>query len=102
MKKYLVQIRFDGEISSSVMSERELADLWEQDDISGIGYEFAAFDVDTFGEPIKINVYKTVQKILREKREIEQEYRDYCEAVNEYGYDFEIRDFFDREAIDHE
>ena len=89
MKKYLVQIKYDGEISSRMMTERELADHWETDDIAGIGCEYSAFDVDTFGKAVKVDVYEIVQAVLKEKREIEQEYRDYCEAVHEYGLDFE-------------
>ena len=89
MKKYFVQIKFDGEISSSMMTERELAEHWETDELAGIGCEYAAWDVDTFGKLVPINVYKTVQEVLAEKRWMEQEYRDYCEAVNEYGYNFE-------------
>ena len=92
MKSYLVQITLDGESTSRMMTERELADRWEEDDLAGIGCEFAAFDVDTFGQVTPINVYDTVQEILKDKREMEQEYRDYCDAVNEYGYDFEWRD----------
>lgn len=91
MKSYLVQIKFDGEVTSRMMTERELADHWETDDIAGIGCEYKAYDVDTFGQVTPINVYDTVQEILKGKREMEQEYRDYCEAVNEYGYDFEGR-----------
>ena len=89
MKSYLVQIEFDGEMSSRMMTERELADHWETDDIAGIGYKYFAFDVDTFGKAVPVDVYEIVQAVLADKREMEREYRDYCEAVNEYGYDFE-------------
>ena len=92
MKKYLVQIKFDGEIISAMMTDRELADHWETNEIAGIGLEYAAFDVDTFGQVTQINVYETVQEVLGQKRWMEQEYRDYCDAVNEYGDDFEGRD----------
>ena len=89
MKKYFVQIRFDGETSCRLMTERELADHWETNDIAGVGCEYAAWDVDFFGKLIPINVEAVVEVVLRQKRWMEQEYRDYCEAVNEYGYDFE-------------
>lgn len=84
MKTYLVQIKFDDEVTSKMMTERELADHWEMDDLAGIGCEYRAFDVDTFGQVTPINVYDTVQEVLGQKRWMEQEYRDYCEAER-YG-----------------
>ena len=89
MKTYLVQILFEGEMTSKMMTENQLADAWEQDDIAGIGMQFKAFDVDTFGQITPVNVYEIVSEVLENRRWMEQEYRDYCEAVNEYGYDFE-------------
>ena len=89
MKTYLVQIKFDGEVTVKMMTERELADHWEMNDLAGIGCEYAAFDVDDFGKAVPINVYDTVKEVLDQKRWEQQEYRDYCEAVNEYGYGFE-------------
>lgn len=89
MKTYFVQIRFDGETISKMMTERELAHHWEENDIAGIGCEYAAFDVSEFGKAKPINVYDTVQEVLGQIRWEQQEFRDYCEAVNEYGYGFE-------------
>ena len=87
MKSYLVQIMLDGEVTSKMMTERELAEHWETEDLAGCGFVYSAFDVDTFGVATPINVYETAQRVLEEKREIDQEFWDYCEAVNEYGYD---------------
>ena len=80
MKTYMVQIKFDGEVSSKMMTARELAEHWEMDQIAGIGYTYAAFDVDTFGKAIPINVYKTVREELDRRDWMQQEYRDYCES----------------------
>lgn len=91
MKTYLVQIELDGEVSSKMMTERELADHWETDDIAGIGYKYSAFNVDTFGQATAVNVYNIVQEVLAQKRWMEQEYMDYCENVREYGLDFEMK-----------
>lgn len=91
-KQYMVQIRSDGETYCFMMTGRELADRYEYEQEIGIGEEYAAFDVSTFGAPVAVNVYDLTRQILEQKRCVEQEYRDYCEAVNEYGYDFEGRD----------
>ena len=91
-KLFFVQIRFDGETWSRMMTGRELADRYETDAEAGIGEEYAAFDVSSFGNPVRINVYELVHPIIERKRWMDQEYRDYCDAVNEYGYDFEGRD----------
>ena len=89
-KEFFVITVIDGEQSVHTMSVRELAELWEQDNISG-GYidEIIAyrFNLNTH-EMEKVNVYETAQEFLKGQREIEQEYRDYCETVNEYGYDY--------------
>jgi hypothetical protein len=85
MKTYLVQIRYDGDVTSRMMTVRQLADHWETDDIAGIGCEYAAYDVDTFGQVVPVNVYDIVQEELARKRWMEQEYRDCCEA-EQYGY----------------
>ena len=92
MKKYLVQIRVDGETSSRIMTERELADLWETEDLAGVGYDFTTYDIDIFGHVSEVDTWSVVKPVLENKRWMEQEYRDYCEAVNEYGYDFESMD----------
>ena len=85
MKSYLVQIKLDGEITSKMMTERELADHWEMDDLAGIGCDYEAFNVDTFGKAVRVkNVYDIVKPVLDQKRWMEQEYRDYCEAER-YG-----------------
>ena len=89
MKTYFVQIKLDGETIGKTMNERELARHWEDNDIAGIGYEYAAFDVDTFGQITPVNVYDVVQDVLGQMRWEQQEYEDYCDAVNEYGYNFE-------------
>ena len=88
MKKYFVQIWYEGEFSSRIMTELELAEHWEMDDIAGIGCEYRAFDIDTFGQVKEIDVYETVQEVLKGIREMRQEYDDYCRSVREYGYDF--------------
>lgn len=93
MKTYLVQITLDGETSSKMMTERELARHWENNDIAGIGYEYAAFDVSEFGKAEPVNVYDIAQEVLGQIRWEQEEYRDYCEAVNEYGYNFESQEW---------
>jgi hypothetical protein len=91
-RDYLVQIRFEGEVFSKIMTGYELADRYETEAEAGIGEEYAAFDIRDFGNPVRVSVYDIVMPIIDHKRWMEQEYRDYCDAVNEYGYDFEGRD----------
>lgn len=78
-KQYFVQIRFDGETWNHMMTGRELADRYETNAEAGIGEEYAAFDVNSFGNPVRINVYELVHPIIERKRWMHQEYLDYCE-----------------------
>ena len=95
MKMYLIQTRCGDETFSNVMNEKKLADLYEDDQICGYLDEIIAFDLSDFGNPLRVDVYNVVQPILENKRWMEQEYRDYCDAVNEYGLDFEGVDLYE-------
>ena len=91
MQKYFV-ITTDGEEQfESVKTEKELAELWETNDEVGYLDEIIAFRyVD--GKMERVNVYKIASAYLKERDEIRQEYEDYCEMVNEYGYDYADHD----------
>ena len=81
-KKYLVQIKLDDEVSGHMMTIRELAEHYETDDICGIGYNYSVWDVDSFGMVVSVNNwYDMVQDYLRGKREMQQEYEDYCNEL---------------------
>ena len=88
MENYFVVTIFEGEEYGHVMTESELAHRWETEDIAGIGEEIRAWSYSKEQGMQEIDVYETVQAYLKGEREQEQEYRDYCETVNEYGYDY--------------
>ena len=90
-RKYLLRVRIDGEDSYSVETGSKIADIYDQDQECGYIDDMDVWEFRD-GNPVKIKLLDLVVPILRAKREIEQEYRDYCDAVNEYGYDFEGRD----------
>lgn len=89
-KQYLLKTRIEGEIYASIKTAREIADRYEDDQIAGIYDTMEVYDIE--GEPTKISLLDLVSPILEHKHWMEQEYRDYCDAVNEYGLDFEGRD----------
>ena len=93
MKKYFVIVDFDGELCESVKTEKELAELWETDDIAGIYTEIIAFEFNAETKAMeRVNVYDIAQAYLNQRNAIEAEYREYCENVNEYGLNFEGMD----------
>lgn len=89
-KQYLVKITIDGEVSNSIETGRRIAEIYEEDQYAGMYQSIDVWDID--GDPKPISLLDLVRPILENKRWMEQEYRDYCDAVNEYGYDFEGRD----------
>ena len=89
-REYLLKTVCDGIKQSSIKTARQIADIYETDQIAGGIYDsMTVIDLDTLQE---ISLTDLVEPILANKRWMEQEYRDYCDAVNEYGYDFEGRD----------
>jgi hypothetical protein len=90
-KQYLFKARIDDEQIISIETGKRIAEIYEQDQICGIYGDMEVWDVSG-KEPKRISILDLVGPILNQKRWMEQEYRDYCDAVNEYGYDFEGRD----------
>ena len=89
-REYLLKTVCDGIKQSSIKTARQIADIYETDQIAGGIYNsMTVIDLDILQE---ISMTDLVEPILANKRWMEQEYRDYCDAVNEYGYDFEGRD----------
>lgn len=88
-KEFFVITVLDGEQEVKTMSVRELAELWRDDNEAGYLDEIIAyrFNLNTH-EMEKVNVYDVATKFLRDQEEIQREYEDYCETVNEYGYDY--------------
>ena len=88
-KEYFVITFIDGEQCNRVMNIRELAELWQNDDICGCYDGIIAYKYNTVSHQLEeVNVYDLAQNYLKRQREIEDEYRDYCETVREYGYDY--------------
>lgn len=90
-KQYLLKTFIENEIFYSVLTGREIADRYEENQIAGIYDSMTVWSLDG-DNPERINLLDLVEPILENKRWMEHEYRDYCDAVNEYGYDFEGRD----------
>ena len=88
-REYLLKTVCDGIRQSSIKTGRQIADIYETDQIACIYASMTVIDLDTLKE---ISLLDLVEPILADKHWHEQEYRDYCDAVNEYGYDFEGRD----------
>lgn len=84
-REYLLKIKLDGEVSFRIATGREIAQIYEEDQMAGIYDELTVYDLRS--EPAKISLHEIVDPILADKKWQEQEYRDYCDAVNEYGYD---------------
>ena len=87
MKNYFVITIIDGEQYESVKNTRELANLWDENQECGYISDIIAYAYEN-GQMVKQNVYEIATAYLREQREIQQEYEDYCETVREYGYDY--------------
>lgn len=77
-KQYLVKTDIDGEPINKVMSGREVANLYEDDQLSGIYGDIRVWDISG-DEPKRVSLIDLVDPILENKRWMEQEYRDYCE-----------------------
>ena len=88
MNTYLVQTKCDGDVFSSVKTLPELASLYELEQEACFLDDLVVFDVSDFGHPVKVDVSDVVAPYLEQRRWMEQEYRDYCELVNEYGYNY--------------
>ena len=89
-KKYFTIVMIDGEQCPSVKTEKELAEYWETNDLCGCYDEIVAFTYNADTQTMeRVNVYDVAQNYLNQRNAIQQEYEDYCEAVNEYGLNFE-------------
>lgn len=89
ISKYVVYTKCEDEEDFSMKTLKELAELWETDQIAGIFSEIKAFSYDSKAGFTPVDVYKLATDYLAERKAIQDEYEEYCEAVNEYGYDFE-------------
>ena len=89
LREYLLRTVCDGIRQSSIKTGKQIADIYDTDQIAGIYDSMTVIDLDTLKE---ISLLDLVEPILDNKRWMEQEYRDYCDNVNEYGLDFEGRD----------
>ena len=78
IKQYLVKTDFDGEPINETMTASEVADLFEQDQLCGIYGDINVWDISG-EEPRRISMLALVEPILKNRRWMEQEYRDYCE-----------------------
>lgn len=87
-KEYLLKTVCDGIRQSSIKTGKQIADIYDFDQDAGVYSSMEVYDLDTL---TKINLLNLVDPILENKRWMEQEYRDYCENVREYGLDFEGR-----------
>ena len=85
MKEYFVKCKIDGEVCCSVEDVKSLAELWENNDMCGYIDDIIAYDPDTMKE---VNVYDIAKAYLSMRNEIQREYEEYTEYVNEYGYDY--------------
>ena len=79
-KQYLLKTWSDGILSVGLKTAKEIADIYELDQLAGILDKIEVWDVEN--EPKKIGLLDLVAPILEQKRWEEQEYRDYCN--NEY------------------
>ena len=89
-KQYLFKVKIEDEWIASVKTGKQIAEYYDEDQFCGICSEMQAWDIS--GDPKRISLLDLVEPILNQKRWMEQEYRDYCDNVNEYGLDFEGRD----------
>ena len=76
-REYLLRSVCDGIKQSSIKTAREIADIYEMDQLADIYSSLEVFDLDTLQ---KVSLLDLVEPILANKRWIEQEYRDYCDS----------------------
>lgn len=88
-KEYLLKTVCEDIKQSSIKTGKQIAEIYDMDQLCGIYSSMEVWDLDTMK---RISLLDLVEPILNQKRWMDQEYRDYCDAVNEYGYDFEGRD----------
>ena len=90
MKQYFVIITMEGEEPFyHVMTQKQLAETWETDDLCGVYSDIIAYSYNAEKHEMeKVNVYETAQEYIRGREEIQREYEEYTEMVNEYGYDY--------------
>jgi hypothetical protein len=81
-KQYLFKVWIEDELFISIKTGKQIADDYETDQIAGIYSKMEVWDVS--GDPKRISLLDLVEPILENKRWMEQEYRDYCEAER-YG-----------------
>ena len=76
-REYLLRSVCDGIKQSSIKTAREIADIYEMDQLADIYSSLEVFDLDTLQ---KVSLLDLVEPILKNKRWMEQEYRDYCDS----------------------
>lgn len=75
-KEYLLKTVCEDIKQASVKTGKQIADIYEMDQIAGIYSHMEVWDLDTMK---RISLLDLVEPILENKRWMEQEYRDYCE-----------------------
>ena len=81
-KEYLLKTSIEGEPINRVMTGKEIADLYDEDQLCGIYGEMKVYDITN--EPVRISLLDLVEPILSHWEWMDREYRDYCEAER-YG-----------------
>lgn len=75
-REYLLKTVCEGIKQASVKTGKQIADIYEMDQIAGIFSSIEVWDLDSMK---RISLLDLVNPILEHKARIEQEYRDYCE-----------------------
>ena len=75
-KEYLLKIVCEDIKQASIKTGKQIADIYEMDQIAGIYSHMEVWDLDTMK---RISLLDLVEPILENKHWMEQEYRDYCE-----------------------
>ena len=90
MEKYHVITIIEGETTQSIKNTRELAELWREDQDCGMIDTLIAFRYNPVTATMEqINVYEVATEYLNEQEEMQKEYDEYTEYVEEYGYDYQ-------------
>ena len=79
MKKYLVQTMVDGELFSSIKTEKELAHHWETAYIADFDEESVAYDISMYDHPVKVSIEEIARPIIEQERWMQEEYYQYCQ-----------------------
>ena len=93
MKNYVVVTEYEGETFMSIKTEKELAERWEYCDIACVDEPIKAWEyID--GKMTEVDVDKIAHEYLNDRAEMQKEYEEYTEYVNEYGHE-PCNDFYE-------